>query len=151
MYRKYGKRLFDLAFALPAMLLLLPMLLVIALLVRLRLGSPVLYRQTRPGLFEAPFDLYKFRTMTDAVDAEGRLLPDEQRLTSFGRLLRNTSLDELPEFFNILNGEMSLVGPRPLLMEYLATVHARAGPAPSRASWLDRVGPGKRTQRPHLE
>ena len=73
----------------------------------------------RPGLFEEPFDLYKFRTMTDAVDAEGRLLPDEQRLTSFGRLLRNTSLDELPEFFNILNGEMSLVGPRPLLMEYL--------------------------------
>lgn len=119
MYPKYGKRLFDLAFALPAMLLLLPLLLFIALLVRLLLGSPVLYRQARPGLFESPFDLYKFRTMTDAVDAEGRLLPDEQRLTSFGRLLRNTSLDELPEFFNILNGEMSLVGPRPLLMEYL--------------------------------
>lgn len=91
----------------------------LALLVRFKLGAPVLFRQQRPGLHGRPFTLYKFRTMTDARDAEGALLPDAERLTSFGHFLRSTSLDELPELFNVLKGEMSLVGPRPLLMEYL--------------------------------
>jgi lipopolysaccharide/colanic/teichoic acid biosynthesis glycosyltransferase len=118
-YRRRGKRLFDLALTVPAMLVLSPLLGVLALLVRWQLGAPVLFRQLRPGLHGRPFILYKFRTMTGARDAEGRLLPDEQRLTAFGRFLRSTSLDELPELFNVLRGEMSLVGPRPLLMAYL--------------------------------
>jgi lipopolysaccharide/colanic/teichoic acid biosynthesis glycosyltransferase len=118
-YRRRGKRLFDLALTVPALLVLSPLLGVLALLVRWQLGAPVLFRQLRPGLHGRPFILYKFRTMTGARDAEGRLLPDEQRLTAFGRFLRSTSLDELPELFNVLRGEMSLVGPRPLLMAYL--------------------------------
>ncbi len=118
-YRRRGKRLFDLALTVPALILLGPLLLVLALLVRWQLGTPVLFRQQRPGLHGRPFWLYKFRTMTEARDVEGRLLPDEQRLTPFGRFLRSTSLDELPELFNVLRGEMSLVGPRPLLMAYL--------------------------------
>jgi sugar transferase EpsL len=119
LYSPNLKRLFDLLMTLPALLVLAPFLLVLTLLVRLKLGAPVLFRQQRPGLHGKPFTLYKFRTMTDARDARGSLLPDAERLTAFGRFLRNTSLDELPEFFNVLKGEMSLVGPRPLLMQYL--------------------------------
>lgn len=113
------KRVFDLALALPALLLLSPLLLVVALAIRLRMGAPVLFRQPRPGLHGRPFDLLKFRTMTDVRDAHGRLLPDADRLTALGRFLRRTSLDELPELWNVVRGEMSLVGPRPLLMDYL--------------------------------
>lgn len=118
-YRHGGKRLFDLMLTALALIILSPVLVVIAFLVRVRLGSPVLFRQQRPGLRGRPFILLKFRTMTDARDADGNLLPDEQRLTSFGRFLRRTSMDELPELLNVLKGDMSLVGPRPLLMQYL--------------------------------
>lgn len=114
-----AKRLLDICGALTGLVLLSPVLLLTALAVRLRLGTPVLFRQTRPGLHGAPFELLKFRTMTDARDAGGRLLSDAKRLTPLGRLLRSTSLDELPELLNVLRGEMSLVGPRPLLMDYL--------------------------------
>ena len=113
------KRILDLTLIVLTLPLWLPMTLVIAFLVRLRLGSPVFFRQRRPGLGGVPFDLVKFRTMRDAVDAEGNLLPDAERLTPFGQWLRSTSLDELPEIWNVLRGDMSLVGPRPLLMEYL--------------------------------
>lgn len=113
------KRIVDVAVALVALVVLAPLLLVLALLVRVRLGAPVLFRQQRPGLHGALFPLVKFRTMTDARDAQGRLLPDGERLPPFGRWLRATSLDELPELWNVLRGEMSLVGPRPLLPEYL--------------------------------
>jgi lipopolysaccharide/colanic/teichoic acid biosynthesis glycosyltransferase len=109
----------DVLAALAALALLLPVLAAVALLVRLELGRPVLFRQRRPGLGGRPFLVYKFRSMTDARDEDGRLLPDAQRLTRFGRLLRSTSLDELPELANVLKGEMSLVGPRPLRMRYL--------------------------------
>ena len=102
-----------------ALIILLPVMGVVALLVRLRFGRPVLFRQIRPGLHGAPFTIYKFRSMRDLRDAHGNLLPDEQRLTRFGNLLRASSLDELPELFNVLRGDMSLVGPRPLLMRYL--------------------------------
>lgn len=119
------KRLFDLAAALTALLLLIPLLSVVALGVRARLGSPVLFRQQRPGLHGRSFTLYKFRTMLDARTADGEPLPDAQRLTRFGRFLRASSLDELPELWNVLTGEMSLVGPRPLLMEYLPLYTAR--------------------------
>jgi lipopolysaccharide/colanic/teichoic acid biosynthesis glycosyltransferase len=113
------KRIFDLGLVLPALIVFAPLLLLLAWLVRTKLGSPVIFTQVRPGLGGRPFTIYKFRTMTDARDANGKLLPDEQRLTRFGLFLRSTSLDELPEFLNILKGEMSLVGPRPLLMQYL--------------------------------
>lgn len=119
MYRAFGKRLLDLALAIPALILLSPVLALLALLVRLRLGSPVLFRQQRPGLHGQPFTMLKFRTMTDARDAQGNLLPNKDRLTPFGQLLRSTSLDELPELILVLKGDMSLVGPRPLLMRYL--------------------------------
>ncbi|WP_280515275.1 sugar transferase [Paenibacillus cisolokensis] len=109
----------DLAVCVPAVIALLPVYAAVALLVRLKLGSPVLFRQQRPGLYGRPFHVLKFRTMTDATDAEGRPLPDEARLTPFGQLLRKLSLDELPQLFNVIRGDMSLVGPRPLLMEYL--------------------------------
>lgn len=113
------KRLFDIVISSLLLILLSPVLLVLSILVRITLGSPVLFRQVRPGLHGRPFTMYKFRTMTDERDIQGRLLPDEQRLTKLGRFLRSTSLDELPELFNVLKGDMSLVGPRPLLMEYL--------------------------------
>ena len=113
------RRFFDLSVALLALLLLALPLLLLALLVRTKLGSPVFFRQTRPGLHGKPFEMVKFRTMTDARDAQGELLPDSERLPPFGRFLRASSLDELPELWNVLKGEMSLVGPRPLLMEYL--------------------------------
>lgn len=113
------KRVVDIVLALVALVLLSPVLLAVALMVRRRLGAPVLFRQVRPGLGGKPFSMLKFRSMLEATDGEGKLLPDAQRLTSFGKLLRSTSLDELPELINVLRGEMSLVGPRPLLMEYL--------------------------------
>lgn len=113
------KRLFDLVIASFALLLLFPVLLLVAWLVHRRLGSPVLFRQVRPGRHGKPFEMVKFRTMRDAVDTEGNALPDAERLTPFGRFLRSTSLDELPELWNVIKGDMSLVGPRPLLMEYL--------------------------------
>ena len=119
MYRKYIKRLLDFILSLFAIIILSPVLLIVALLVRIKLGSPVIFKQKRPGLNEKIFTLYKFRTMTDAKDEHGNLLPDEIRLTKFGKLLRSTSLDELPELFNILKGDMSIVGPRPLLVRYL--------------------------------
>ena len=119
LYRKYIKRLLDIILSLTAIICLSPVLLITALLVRVRLGSPVIFRQQRPGLNGKIFGLCKFRSMTDERDADGNLLPDEVRLTSFGKKLRATSLDELPELFNILKGEMSIVGPRPLLVQYL--------------------------------
>lgn len=118
-YEKYVKRPQDFCCALAATIVLSPVMAVTALLVRLKLGSPVIFKQERPGLNGKIFTLYKFRTMTDEKDADGNLLPDEVRLTKFGKLLRSTSLDELPELFNILNGDMSVVGPRPLLVRYL--------------------------------
>lgn len=113
------KRILDLVLTIPALMVLSPVLGSIGLLVRCKLGSWVLFRQQRPGLHGRPFTIYKFRTMVDARDAQGNLLPDQHRLTPFGRFLRSTSLDELPELFNVLKGDMSLVGPRPLLMQYL--------------------------------
>ncbi len=118
-YRKIIKRLLDIILSLMAIILLSPVLVVLSLLVRVKLGSPVLFRQKRPGYKGKIFGLMKFRTMTDERDERGELLPDEVRLTSFGKKLRSTSLDELPEFFNILKGDMSFVGPRPLLVQYL--------------------------------
>lgn len=113
------KRLFDLVLAATATIFLSPLLVAIALLVRLNLGRPILFRQTRPGLHGQTFTMFKFRTMADAVNENGSPLPDAYRLTSFGKFLRRWSLDELPELYNILRGDMSLVGPRPLLVEYL--------------------------------
>src|SRR5690606_36278862 len=118
-YRRLIKRPMDLILSLIAIIVLSPILLVVAILVRTKLGSPVLFKQKRPGLNEKIFMMYKFRTMTDERDQNGNLLPDSIRLTKFGRLLRSTSLDELPELFNILKGDMSIIGPRPLLVQYL--------------------------------
>ena len=119
MYKHFFKRLIDFILSLIAIIVLSPILLIVALLVRTKLGSPVIFKQERPGLNEKIFTLYKFRTMTDAKDERGNLLPDEIRLTKFGKILRSTSLDELPELFNILKGDMAIVGPRPLLVRYL--------------------------------
>jgi sugar transferase EpsL len=113
------KRLMDIAGSTLAIILLSPVLVLVAICVRLLTGSPILFRQVRPGLHSKPFILYKFRTMNHGIDSEGNPLPDAQRLTPLGRFLRSTSLDELPQFFNVIKGEMSLVGPRPLRMEYL--------------------------------
>jgi len=118
-YRKYFKRPLDFIMALVGLIVLSPVMLVVAILVRIKLGSPVIFKQPRPGLNEKVFALYKFRTMTDERDENGELLPDAQRLTPFGKWLRSTSLDELPELWNIIRGDMSLVGPRPLAVEYL--------------------------------
>ena len=118
-YEKYIKRPQDIFLSLFSLIVLSPILIVTALLVRVNLGSPVIFKQKRPGLNEKIFTLYKFRTMTDARDKEGNLLPDEVRLTKFGKLLRSTSLDELPELWNILCGDIAVIGPRPLLVEYL--------------------------------
>lgn len=118
-YDKYIKRPQDFLCALLATIILSPVMLIIAILVRVKLGSPVIFRQKRPGLNGEIFELYKFRTMTDKKDKNGHLLPDDVRLTSFGKKLRSTSLDELPELINVLNGDMSVVGPRPLLVQYL--------------------------------
>jgi lipopolysaccharide/colanic/teichoic acid biosynthesis glycosyltransferase len=121
------KRLFDLLASFLAIVVLALPLVALMVLVRYKLGSPVFFRQVRPGLRAKPFVMVKFRTMTDACDVEGRLLPDAERLTPFGRFLRASSLDELPELWNVLRGEMSLVGPRPLLMEYLPLYTAEQG------------------------
>ncbi|OEH92139.1 sugar transferase [Bacillus solimangrovi] len=118
-YRRFVKRPMDFILSLIAIIVLSPVLLIVALLVRTKLGSPVLFKQKRPGLNEEIFMMYKFRTMTDEKDDKGELLSDSIRLTKFGRLLRSTSLDELPELFNILKGNMSIIGPRPLLVQYL--------------------------------
>ena len=118
-YFSCGKRILDLALAIPALVVLSPVLVVTAMLVRIKLGSPVLFKQIRPGLHEKLFAILKFRTMIDVREKDGKLLSDAKRLTRFGRFLRTTSLDELPELFNVLKGDMSFVGPRPLLMQYL--------------------------------
>lgn len=118
-YEKYIKRSFDFACGMFALIVFWPIYLIVAVLVKIKLGSPVLFTQDRPGLNEKIFKLYKFRTMTDERDENGELLPDEVRLTKFGKLLRATSLDELPEVFNIIKGDMSVIGPRPLLVSYL--------------------------------
>jgi sugar transferase EpsL len=114
-----AKRLFDVLAAAAALVILAPVLAALALIVRVAIGAPILFKQIRPGLHGRPFTIYKFRTMSNARDAAGGLLPDVERLGWFGRFLRSTSLDELPELINVLRGEMSIVGPRPLMMEYL--------------------------------
>lgn len=119
MYRVFFKRLLDIIVSGAALVILSPVMLILAILVRVKLGSPVIFHQERPGYHEKIFKLCKFRSMTDERDESGELLPDEIRLTKFGKTLRATSLDELPEFWNILKGDMSLIGPRPLLVKYL--------------------------------
>lgn len=119
MYKKYFKRPFDIIMSSVALIVLSPLLFVIAILVRIKLGSPVLFKQKRPGKNEKIFTIYKFRTMTNKKDQDGNLLSDKERLTRFGSFLRSTSLDELPALLNIIKGEMSIVGPRPLLVQYL--------------------------------
>lgn len=118
-YEKYIKRLIDVVCSLIVLILFWWLYLILAVLVRIKLGSPILFKQQRPGKNEKIFNMYKFRTMTDARDENGELLPDDVRLTKFGKILRSTSLDELPELFNILKGDMSIIGPRPLLVKYL--------------------------------
>ncbi|MBF0737771.1 sugar transferase [Staphylococcus arlettae] len=113
------KRMFDLIISLGLLVISSPILIVSYLLISKKLGKPVLFKQTRPGKYEKPFDIYKFRTMTTEVDGKGQLLPDEQRMTKLGSQIRNSSIDELPQLINVLKGDLSLVGPRPLLMEYL--------------------------------
>lgn len=125
MYKRFVKRCLDFVLSLIALIILSPVLLIVALLVRCKLGSPIIFKQQRPGLHEKVFCMYKFRTMTDAKDEQGNLLPDEVRLTRFGKTLRSTSLDELPELFNILKGDMAIVGPRPLLVQYLPRYNER--------------------------
>jgi lipopolysaccharide/colanic/teichoic acid biosynthesis glycosyltransferase len=125
MYKRFVKRCLDFLLSLIALIILSPVLLIVAILVRCKLGSPIIFKQQRPGLHEKIFCMYKFRTMTDAKDEQGNLLPDEVRLTKFGKALRSTSLDELPELFNILKGDMAIVGPRPLLVQYLPRYNER--------------------------
>lgn len=119
MYARFGKRILDLLLSSAALVLLSPLILVVALLVRMKLGRPIFFRQERPGLRGKPFNLVKFRTMTTDRDSSGALLPDRRRLTPFGKFLRRMSIDELPEMVNVLRGEMSLIGPRPLLVKYM--------------------------------
>lgn len=141
---KYVKRFFDIVSSLLAIIVLSPLLLVIAILVRIKLGSPVLFKQERPGKDEKIFTLMKFRTMTDERDENGELLPDEVRLTKFGKFLRSTSIDELPELFNILKGNMSVIGPRPLLVQYLPRYnthqHRRHEVRPGLSGWAQVNG-----------
>jgi lipopolysaccharide/colanic/teichoic acid biosynthesis glycosyltransferase len=125
MYKYFIKRLLDILLSLIILICFSPLYLVLAILVRFKLGSPVLFKQARPGKDEKIFNMYKFRTMTDGRDENGNLLPDEVRLTAFGKKLRSTSLDELPEFLNILKGDMSFIGPRPLLVKYLPYYNER--------------------------
>lgn len=124
-YKKYVKRLMDFILSLIAIIVLSPILLIVAILVRVKLGGPVLFKQDRPGLNEEIFTMYKFRSMTDERDENGVLLPNNVRLTKFGKVLRSTSLDELPGLFNILKGDMAVIGPRPLLIEYLPLYNDR--------------------------
>lgn len=123
-YERYIKRILDIIFALIVLILFWWLILIIAILVKIKLGSPIVFKQPRPGKNEKIFNMYKFRTMTDERDANGELLPDEERLTSFGKFLRKTSCDELLEIFNILRGDMSFIGPRPLLVKYLERYNA---------------------------
>ena len=140
-YQQALKRAIDVAVAATVLLVCLPLLACVALWIRRRMGRPVLFRQRRPGLDERPFTLYKFRTMDDARGPDGQLLPDAQRLTRLGRFLRRTSLDELPQLWNVLRGEMSLVGPRPLLMDYLAAIHPANRPPARRSGRASPAGP----------
>ncbi len=119
MYKKYIKRLLDIIISLCSLIILSPIILIVAILVRIKLGSPIIFKQERPGKNEKIFKLYKFRSMDNKTDENGKLLPDKERLTKFGKILRSTSLDELPELINILKGDMSLIGPRPLAVSYL--------------------------------
>jgi len=141
---RIGKRILDLAFSGLALFLLLPILLLIALIIRLKAGSPILFRQIRPGLRGKPFTMYKFRTMSDTRDAQGNLLPDQDRIFLLGRVLRSTSLDEFPELINVLKGDMSLVGPRPLLMQYLSRYNSdqarRSNVQPGITGWAQING-----------
>lgn len=125
MYRRFIKRGLDFILSLLAVIVLSPVLVIVAILVRCKLGSPIIFKQQRPGYHEKIFCMYKFRTMTDAKDEQGNLLPDEVRLTKFGKALRSTSLDELPELFNIIKGDMAIVGPRPLLVQYIPRYNER--------------------------
>jgi len=122
---KILKNSFDLVFSLALVILISPLLIILSIMVKIKIGSPVLFKQKRPGLNEKLFEMYKFRTMTGKRDEKGNLLPDKDRITTFGKFLRKTSLDELPEFFNVIKGDMSIVGPRPLLMEYLPLYNKR--------------------------
>lgn len=124
MYKKYFKRIIDFFLATTALLLLAPFLTIVSLFIRIKLGSPVFFRQKRPGWNGKIFEILKFRTMTDAKDSNGNFLPDEIRLTKFGQFLRSTSIDELPELINIIKGDMAIVGPRPLLVKYLPLYNA---------------------------
>ena len=126
LYRDYIKRFLDIVLSAGAIVVLSPVMAVTAVLVRIKLGSPVIFKQKRPGKDERIFEMYKFRSMTDARDENGELLPDEVRLTSFGKKLRASSLDELPELFNILKGDMSVVGPRPLPVQYSSSLQCTA-------------------------
>jgi len=123
-YEHLLKRPIDFLLSLLALVILLPLMLILSLLVRIKLGSPIIYKQSRPGYKEKLFELYKFRTMTNKKDENGKLLPDNMRLTKFGKFLRSTSLDELPSILNILKGDLSIVGPRPLLVQYLPLYNA---------------------------
>lgn len=138
------KRIFDTVISIILLILILPILIAVAILVRLKLGSPILFYQTRPGLHEKTFEIIKFRTMLNAFDSGGKSLPDEKRLTAFGKMLRSSSLDELPELWNVIRGEMSLVGPRPLLIEYLpiysATQRRRHDVLPGITGWAQING-----------
>ena len=136
-YEKFVKRPQDFLCALAAIIVLSPVMIITAILVRTKLGSPIIFKQERPGLNGKIFTLYKFRTMTDKKDENGELLPDEIRLTNFGKKLRSTSLDELPELFNILNGDMAVVGPRPLLVRYLPRYNAQVNGRNS-ITWEDK-------------
>lgn len=144
MYRKFFKRFFDIVLSACALVALSPVMLVVAVLVKVKLGSPVIFCQERPGKDERIFKMYKFRTMTDERDGDGQLLPDAERLTKFGRVLRSTSLDELPELWNILKGNMSIVGPRPLLVDYLDRYneeqHRRHEVRPGMTGWAQVHG-----------
>lgn len=144
MIYKYIKRILDIISSLLAIIILLPLLAVTAVLVKTKLGSPVLFKQERPGKDEKIFTLMKFRTMTDERDENGELLPDEVRLTKFGKFLRSTSIDELPELFNILKGDMSVIGPRPLLVKYLPRYnehqHRRHEVRPGLSGWAQVNG-----------
>ncbi len=144
MYKKFFKRFLDIFISLISLIILSPILLIIAILVRINLGSPIIFKQERPGKNEKVFTLYKFRTMTDKKDENGELLPDSERRTKFGDFLRSTSMDELPELVNILVGSMSIIGPRPLLVEYLPYYtneeHHRHDVRPGLTGWAQANG-----------